>query len=51
MKLGLKQSRFGRFLFYRPGLTMVLYVDDAGIVVPERSSIDRFVQRIARSDL
>ena len=46
LSLGLKESPIDKCLFYRPGLLMVLYVDDAGIAAPRRSLIDDFVQEL-----
>ena len=44
--LGMQECPHDQCLLCRPGLIMVLYVDDAGIAAPTREGIDQFVQEL-----
>jgi hypothetical protein len=44
--LGMTESAHDPCLLYRPGLIMVLYVDDAGIAAPVRADIEFFVKQL-----
>lgn len=44
--IGMKESPHDQCLLYRPGLLMVLYVDDAGLAAPTRAGIDHFVKQL-----
>ena len=44
--IGMKESPHDQCLLYRPGLLMVLYVDDAGLAAPTRAGIDLFVKQL-----
>ena len=46
LQLGLKESPIDKCLFYRDGLLLVLYVDDAGIAAPSKENIVAFVQEL-----
>jgi len=46
LKLGLRECPFDKCLFYRPGLLMVLYVDDAGIAAPKKKDVEDFVEEL-----
>ncbi len=44
--IGMKESPHDQCLLYRPGLLMVLYVDDAGLAAPTREAIESFVKQL-----
>ena len=46
LKLGLRECPFDKCLFHRPGLLMILYVDDAGIAVPNKEDVYNFVEEL-----
>ena len=46
LKLGLRECPHDKCLFYRPGLLMILYVDDAGIAAPSRTNVEEFVEEL-----
>ena len=46
LKLGLRECPFDKCLFHRPGLLMILYVDDAGIAAPKREDVEQFVEEL-----
>ena len=41
----MKESPHDQCLLYRPGLLMVLYVDDAGLAAPTMQGINHFVKQ------
>ena len=43
LSIGMKESPHDQCLLYRPGLLMVLYVDDAGLAAPTMQGINHFV--------
>ena len=46
LKLGLRECPHDKCLFFRPGLLMILYVDDAGIAAPHRKDVEAFVEEL-----
>ena len=46
IKLGLRECPFDKCLFYRPGLLMTSYADDAGIAAPKRKHVEDFVEEL-----
>ena len=46
LKLGLRECPFHKCLFFRPGLLMILYVDNAGIAAPTREDVENFVKEL-----
>ena len=42
----LQECPFDKCLFHRPGLLMILYVDDAGIAAPKSEDVDKFVEEL-----
>jgi hypothetical protein len=44
--IGMKESPHDQCLLYRPGLLMVLYVDDAGLAAPTMEGIHYFVKQL-----
>ena len=46
LKLGLRECPYNKCLFYRPGLLMILYVDNAGIAAPNRTNVEEFVDEL-----
>ena len=46
LKHGLRECPFDKCLFFRPGLLMILYVDDAGIAAPTREGVEGFVKEL-----
>ena len=48
--LNMRECAHDKCLFYRPGLLMVLYVDDAGIAAPTQRHIDEFVDELRALD-
>lgn len=46
LQLGLQESPIDKCLFYRPGLLLILYVDDAGIASNDQATIDKFIQEL-----
>jgi len=45
-KMGMRESSVDKCLLFRPGLFLILYVDDAGIAAANRSIIDEFVKEL-----
>ncbi|CAJ1930221.1 unnamed protein product [Cylindrotheca closterium] len=45
-KCGLKQSKIDPCLFYKPGMMVVLYVDDAGIGAADPQDVDRLIDQL-----
>ena len=45
-KCGLKQSKYDPCLFYKPGMIVVLYVDDAGIGAKDPADIDDLIEKL-----
>jgi hypothetical protein len=46
LSIGMKESPHDQCLLYRPGLLMVLYVDDAGLAAPTMEGIHHFVKQL-----
>ena len=46
LKLGFRECPFDKCLFYREGLLMILYVDDAGIAAPKDEDIEGLVEEL-----
>lgn len=50
LKLGLRECPHDKCLFYRKGLMMILYVDDAGIAAPNREEVEKLVEELRAED-
>ena len=46
LKLGFKQCPHDPCLLYRPGMMIILYVDNAGIAAPCQQDIEKFVEEL-----
>ena len=48
LKLGLRECPFDKCLFHRPGLLIILYVDDAGIAAPKQENVEHFMEELQK---
>ena len=46
LKLGFRECPFDKCLFHRPGMLIILCVDDAGTAAPNEESIDKPVKEL-----